>query len=114
VSSNGQVVNRLPPGRYFVHQVPAGVYDYSVKAETTDVLKVNVEEGQTSYVRCAINMGIMTGRPNLSTQTREDSTSAARSSSYKPPGSRRTTRTRRPKRPRRPQPSTKRVASSPA
>jgi hypothetical protein len=72
VSSNGQVVNRLPPGRYFVHQVPAGVYDYSVKAETTDVLKVNVEEGQTSYVRCAINMGIMTGRPNLSTQTRED------------------------------------------
>jgi hypothetical protein len=72
VSSNGQVVNRLPPGRYFVHQVPAGVYDYSVKAETTDVLKVNVEEGETSYVRCAINMGIMTGRPNLSTQTRED------------------------------------------
>jgi hypothetical protein len=36
------------------------------------VLKVNVEDGKTSYVRCAINMGIMTGRPNLSTQTRED------------------------------------------
>jgi hypothetical protein len=72
VSSNGQVVNRLPPGRYFVQQVPAGVYEYSVKAETTDVLKVNVEDGETSYVRCAINMGIMTGRPNLSTQTRED------------------------------------------
>lgn len=72
VSSNGQVVNRLPPGRYFVHQVPAGVYDYSVKAEATDTLKVNVEEGETSYVRCAIGMGFMTGRPNLSTQSRED------------------------------------------
>lgn len=72
VSSNGAVVNRLPPGKYFVQQLKPGVYDYSVKAETTDTLKVNVEEGETSYVRCAIGMGFMTGRPNLSTQNRED------------------------------------------
>jgi hypothetical protein len=72
VSSNGQVVNRLPPGRYFVQQLKPGVYDYSVKAETADTLKVNVEDGETSYVRCAIGMGIMTGRPNLSTQNRDD------------------------------------------
>ena len=72
VSSNGAVVNRLPPGKYFVQQLKPGVYDYSVKAETTDTLKVNVEDGETSYVRCAIGMGIMTGRPNLSTQNRDD------------------------------------------
>ncbi|GAA4042174.1 hypothetical protein GCM10022281_24110 [Sphingomonas rosea] len=72
VSANGAVVNRLPPGKYFVQQVKPGVYDYSVKSEATDTLKVNVEEGETSYVRCAIAMGIMTGRPNLSTQNRED------------------------------------------
>jgi hypothetical protein len=72
VSSNGEVVNRLPPGKYFVQQLKPGVYDYSVKAESTDTLKVNVEDGETNYVRCAIGMGFMTGRPNLSTQNRED------------------------------------------
>ncbi|WP_300974848.1 DUF2846 domain-containing protein [Sphingomonas sp. LHG3406-1] len=72
VHANGEVVNRLPPGKYFVHQAAPGVHEFSVKSEATDKLKVNVEEGETSYVRCAISMGFMVGRPNLSTQTRED------------------------------------------
>ena len=72
VHEAGQVVNRLPPGKYFVHQTTPGVHEYSVKAEAKDTLRVAVEEGETHYARCAIGMGFFGGRPNLSTQSRED------------------------------------------
>lgn len=72
VHEAGQVVNKLPPGKYFVHQTAPGVHEYTVKSEAKDVLRIAVEEGETHYARCAINMGIVTGRPNLSTQNRED------------------------------------------
>jgi hypothetical protein len=72
VHEAGAVVNKLPPGRYFVQQTSPGTHEYSVKSEATDTLKINVEEGETQYARCAINMGIFAGRPNLSTQDRAD------------------------------------------
>ncbi|HVH49710.1 MAG TPA: DUF2846 domain-containing protein [Sphingomicrobium sp.] len=72
VHEAGAVVNKLPPGRYFVHQTTPGIHEYTVKSEATDKLKVNVEDGETQYARCAINMGMFSGRPNLSTQDRAD------------------------------------------
>jgi hypothetical protein len=72
VHENGEVVNKLPPGKYFIHQTTPGVHEYSVKSEAKDTIRVEVEEGETQYVRCAIGMGIGLGRPNLSPQTRED------------------------------------------
>ena len=72
VHENGEVVNRLPPGKYFIHQTTPGAHEYSVRSESTDRLRLEVEEGETQYVRCAIGMGIGVGRPNLSPQSRED------------------------------------------
>jgi hypothetical protein len=72
VHENGQVVNRLPPGRYFVHPTTPGVHEYSVRSESTDRLRIEVEDGETYFVRCAIGMGIGVGRPNLSPQTLAD------------------------------------------
>lgn len=72
VHENGQVVNRLPPGKYFVQQTTPGAHEYSVRSEATDVIRVEVEEGETQYVRCAIGAGIGMGRPNLSPQSRAD------------------------------------------
>jgi hypothetical protein len=72
VNEGEAVVNRLPPGRYFVQQTTPGVHEYSVHSESKDVLRVNVEDGETQYARCSIRMGIMVGRPNLSTQDRAD------------------------------------------
>lgn len=72
VHENGEVVNKLPPGKYFIHQTTPGAHEYSVKSEAKDVIRVEVEEGETQYVRCAIGMGIGVGRPNLSPQTRAD------------------------------------------
>lgn len=72
VHENGEVVNKLPPGKYFIHQTTPGAHEYSVKSEAKDTIRVEVEEGETQYVRCAIGMGIGVGRPNLSPQSRAD------------------------------------------
>ena len=85
VRENGQVVNKLPPGKYFIHQTTPGIHEYAVKSETKDVLRVEVEEGETQYVRCAINAGIGVGRPNLSPQSREDFDKRGRGLDLLPP-----------------------------
>lgn len=72
VSEGQSVINRLPPGKYFVLQTTPGVHEYSVHSEAKDTLRVNVEDGETAYARCNISMGFMVGRPNLSTQDRAD------------------------------------------
>jgi hypothetical protein len=72
VNEGDKVINKLPPGKYFVLQTTPGVHEYSVHSEAKDVLRVNVEEGETAYARCNISMGFMVGRPNLSTQDRAD------------------------------------------
>jgi hypothetical protein len=72
VHEDGKVVNKLPPGKYFIQPTAPGAHEYSVKSEAKDTIRVEVEEGETQYVRCAIGMGIGLGRPNLSPQSRAD------------------------------------------
>jgi hypothetical protein len=72
VRENGEVVNRLPPGKYFIAQTTPGVHEYTVKSEAKDKLRIEVEDGETYYVRCSISAGLGVGRPNLSPQSRED------------------------------------------
>src|SRR4051812_7971280 len=72
VREGDTVVNRLPPGKYFIHQTTPGVHEYNVRSEARDALRLEVEDGETYYVRCAIGMGIGVGRPNLSPQDRAD------------------------------------------
>ncbi len=85
VHENGQVVNRLPPGKYFILNTTPGPHEYSVRSESTDKLRLEVEEGETQYVRCAIGMGIGVGRPNLSPQSREDFDRRGRGLDLMPP-----------------------------
>ena len=85
VSEGDKVVNRLPPGRYFVQTAAPGVHEYSVHSEAKDVLRVNVEDGETQYARCNIRMGIMVGRPNLSTQDRADFDKRGKKLKLQPP-----------------------------
>jgi len=85
VYEGAAVVNSLPPGKYFVHQTTPGLHEYAVKSEAKDTLRVSVEEGETQYARCAIGMGFVAGRPNLSTQNREDFDKRGKSLKLQPP-----------------------------
>lgn len=72
VHEGGKIVNHLPPRKYFVMQATPGIHEFTVKSEAKDVIRLEVEDGETQYVRCSIGMGIGVGRPNLSPQNRED------------------------------------------
>lgn len=74
VNENGERVSALGAGKYFVHPTEPGTHAYTVKSEATDLLTLEVEPGETYYVRCKIKMGIMVGRPNIAPSTLEEFT----------------------------------------
>ena len=53
-------------GKYFILDLDPGAYEFNAKSEAKDKLDLEVENGETTYVKCTIRMGIMIGRPNLS------------------------------------------------
>ena len=72
VHEGEQVVSKLPMSRYFVQAFEPGAHTFTVASEAKDTLRLEVEEGETYYVRCSIKMGIMIGRPNLSPSTKDE------------------------------------------
>lgn len=59
-------ISKLTGNRYFTILATPGVHKYWVKSEATDRLNLEIEPGETYYVKCKITMGFMVGRPNLS------------------------------------------------
>lgn len=58
-------IGKLRSGNYFVALVEPGRHEYNVKGETRDILPIEVEAGETYYVKTTVSMGILAGRPNL-------------------------------------------------
>ena len=59
-------VARLGSGKYYVVAATPGIHDYNTNGERKDQLRIEVEEGETHFVRCKIGMGMMSGSANLS------------------------------------------------
>ncbi len=82
VRENGKLVTRLSNGKYMVVPLDTGAHRFTTKTEATDTLNLEVEAGQTQYVRCKIGMGVMAGRSNLSPA--QESEFAAKAAKLKP------------------------------
>lgn len=72
VREDGKMIGRAGNGHYFIVPAAPGAHRYTTKTEATDTLNIEVEPDETTYVKCAIGMGVMAGRPNLSPATPED------------------------------------------
>lgn len=72
VNENGERLSALGAGRYFILPVEPGSHSYTVKSEATDLLTLEVEPGETYYVKCKIKMGIMVGRPNIAPSSQDE------------------------------------------
>lgn len=66
VRENDALIGGLSGGKYFVVQAQPGKHAYTTKSEAKDTLNMEIESGETYYVRCTIGMGVVAGRPNLS------------------------------------------------
>ncbi|WP_299193409.1 DUF2846 domain-containing protein [uncultured Erythrobacter sp.] len=59
-------LSSLGSGRYFVLVSEPGERNFAVKSlETDDALTLEVEEGETQFVRCKIKSGFFSGRANI-------------------------------------------------
>lgn len=63
-------IARLGSGKFFVVSATPGRHEYSTQGEATDRLTLEVESGETYFVKCNIGMGVMSGRANLSPSDR--------------------------------------------
>jgi len=62
----------LRRGEYFVAAVTPGKHEYFVRSEARDILAVEVEPGETQYVRGTFTPGLAVQRPNLSPSSQQD------------------------------------------
>jgi hypothetical protein len=70
VHEDDKEVARLGSGKYYVVSATPGKHLYFTKGEATDKLNLEVEDGETYFVKCNIGMGIVAGRANLSPSDR--------------------------------------------
>jgi hypothetical protein len=63
-------IARLGAGKYWVHVAEPGKHTYYTTGEATDRLNMELEPDETYYVRCAIGMGVMSGRAQVSPSDR--------------------------------------------
>lgn len=65
VREDGRLVGNLANGKYYVQSFAPGKHVFTASSEATDTLNLEVEPGETYYVRCGIGMGVVAGRPNI-------------------------------------------------
>ncbi len=71
VHEGDKQVARLGSGKFYVVQAEPGAHLYNTRGEAKDELNLEVEEGETYFVRCNIGMGVAAGRANLSPSDRD-------------------------------------------
>lgn len=63
---NDSIVGRLRNGEKFAYKTKKfGAQTFYGVLETKEEVKINVEQGKEYFVRCAVNMGIVLGRPEI-------------------------------------------------
>src|SRR5581483_10897774 len=65
VHDNDKGVAKLGNGSYAVVVADPGPHAYSIQFEAKDTLNMEVEAGETYYVRQTIGMGVVAARPHL-------------------------------------------------
>jgi hypothetical protein len=65
VSENGTKLSSLPPRRFFILVADPGKHTYSVSSEAKDEIFFDLKPGQTTFVKCHVEMGFFAGHPKL-------------------------------------------------
>lgn len=63
-------IARLGSGKYYVVTATPGKHQYYTEGEAKDRLNMEVEPGETYFVKCNIGMGVVAGRANISPSDR--------------------------------------------
>jgi len=58
-------IGKLGNGSYFVHVAEPGQHLFTIQSEVTDKLTLEIDAGETYYVKQTIGVGVVAGRPRL-------------------------------------------------
>jgi hypothetical protein len=58
-------IAKLGNGSYAVYVTDPGTHLFTIQSEVTDKLTLEIDEGETYYVKQTIGVGIVAGRPRL-------------------------------------------------
>ncbi len=70
-------IGKLGVGSYFVYVGDPGPHTFTIQSEATDSVNMEIEAGETYYVKQTLGMGIVMGRPHLAMT--DEATFAAKS-----------------------------------
>jgi len=65
VRENGTALGKLSNGAYFVRVTDPGAHTYTAATENHNVLHLEIDDGETYYVRGSVQMGILMGEANM-------------------------------------------------
>ena len=65
VHEGDQGVSKLGSNQYFIYVADPGPHTFSIQSEATDTLHMEVDAGETYYVKETLGMGIVVARPHL-------------------------------------------------
>jgi hypothetical protein len=65
VRENGALLGKLSNGVYFVQVTDPGTHIYLGATENKDTIKLEVDDGETYFVKGSISMGMLIGEANL-------------------------------------------------
>jgi hypothetical protein len=58
-------ISKIGNGSYQVFIADPGTHEYKIQSEATDTLRLEIDDGETYFVRETIGMGLFVGRPHL-------------------------------------------------
>ncbi len=65
VRENGADLGKLTNASYFVAVVDPGPHTFTASTENKTKLKLELDDGETQYIRATVQMGFLVGEPNL-------------------------------------------------
>lgn len=65
IHEGAEGIAKLGNGSYVVHVTDPGAHLYTIQSEVTDKLTLEIEAGETYYVKQTIGVGVVAGRPRL-------------------------------------------------
>jgi hypothetical protein len=65
VRENGSELGKLSNGVYFVQTAEPGPHTFTAETENKNILRLEVDPGETYYVRGSLTMGLLVGEANI-------------------------------------------------
>lgn len=59
-------IAKVGNGSYQVYIAEPGTHEYKIQSEATDTIRMEIDAGETYYVKQTMSMGLIVGRPHLS------------------------------------------------